>query len=67
MNHSDVSEVNRSFSGLDVTVLTGSRRKQALSNRVEISTDDGRTSATLRLTLRQARSLQRILNSALGK
>jgi hypothetical protein len=65
MTPSDVSEVSRSFSGLDVSVRTGSRRKQALSNRVEISTDDGRTSATLRLTIRQARALQRILNESL--
>jgi hypothetical protein len=67
MSNSNVNEVNRSFSGLDVAVRTGSRRKKALSNRVEISVDDSRTSATLRLTLRQARVLQKILNTELGK
>lgn len=67
MDNSDVNEVSRSFSGLDVTVRTGSRRKQTLSNRVEISVDDGRASATLRLTIRQARVLRKILNSELDQ
>ena len=65
MIRSDVNEVNRSFTGFDVSVTTGSRRKQALSNSVVISTDDGRSATTLRLTIRQARALQRILNDTL--
>jgi hypothetical protein len=67
MLKSDVNEVSRSFNGFDVSVTTGSRRKQALSNRVVISTDDGRTSTSLRLTIRQARALQRILNDTIAE
>ena len=66
MAQSNIVEISRSFSGMDVSTRTGSRRKQALSNRVEITTDDGRVRATQRLTLRQARALRRFLNETLG-
>jgi hypothetical protein len=66
MAQSDITETSRSYSGMEVTTRTGSRRRQTLSNRVEITTDDGRIRATQRLTLRQARALQRFLNETLG-
>jgi len=55
----------RNLAGLELSVTTGSKRKQMLSNRVEIRVPGDRSDVQVRLTIRQARALQRLLNETL--
>lgn len=56
----------KSFSGFSVGLRTGSRRKQRLSNHLRIDVDGDRTTTSHKLTLREARALQRWLNNHLS-
>lgn len=55
----------KSFSGFSVGLATGSKRKQRLSNHLRIEIDDDRVSTSQKLTLREARALQKWLNDNL--
>lgn len=55
----------KTFSGFSVRLQTGSKRKQRLSNHLTIQVDDDRTSVAQRLTLREARTLQKWLSDNL--
>ena len=59
------NNIEKSFSGFSVGLKVGSKRKQRLSNHFRISIDDDRVSSTQKLTLRQARALQKFLNENL--
>jgi hypothetical protein len=56
---------SRKFAEFNVKLLTGSRRKQALSNRLEIKIQEGKTEFVQKLTLRQARALKNFLDQNL--
>lgn len=62
---SRVEVKQRSFSGFNVSLQTGSRRKQRLSNHLAIEVDADKASVQQKLTLREARALQRWLNDNL--
>ncbi len=53
------------YSGLEVSVKKGSRRKQALSERVSIRVPGERSDVEIRLTLRQAKALRKFLTDNL--
>lgn len=55
----------KEFSGFSVGLKVGSKRKQRLSNHLRISIEDERVSTSQKLTLRQARALQKWLNDNL--
>lgn len=54
--------VERTFSGFNVALKTGSKRKKRLSNHLKIEIDTDRTSVSQKLTIREARALQKWLN-----
>ena len=58
-------EKTRILSGLELSLATGSKRKQLLSNRLTISVPGERSDVEVRLTIRQARALRRFLNDNL--
>jgi hypothetical protein len=58
-------EKNRSYSGFDVALRRGSRRKQTLSERLSIKIPGDRSDVEVRLTLRQAKALRNFLNENL--
>jgi hypothetical protein len=64
-NTSNVTEKSQSYSGLEVALTTGSKRKQVLSNCLTVRVPGERSDVEVRLTLRQARALQKFLNSNL--
>jgi hypothetical protein len=55
----------KSFSGFSVGLATGSKRKQRLSNHLRIEIEDDRVATSQKLTLREARALQKWLNDNL--
>lgn len=65
-NDSNVTEKFQSYSGLEVAITTGSKRKQVLSNCLTVRVPGERSDVEVRLTIRQARALQKFLNSNLG-
>lgn len=67
MKESKVKVKRRSFSGLEVSLATGSRRRQVLSENLAIKVPGERSDVEVRLTLRQARSLRKFLNETLGE
>lgn len=66
MNTDKQVEKTQSYSGLEVAITTGSKRKQALSNCLTVRVPGERSDVAVRLTLRQARALQKFLNQNLG-
>jgi len=60
-------EKTRRFAGLEVSLTTGSKRKQTLSNRLSVRIPGDRTDVAINLTLRQAQALQRFLNENLSQ
>lgn len=58
-------EKNRNYSGLEVSLTTGSKRKQLLSNRLTVRVPGDRSDVEVRLTLRQAIALRNFLNENL--
>lgn len=60
-------ERNREYSGFQVSLATDSKRKQTLSRRLAIRVPGDRSDVEVRLTLRQARALQKFLNDSLGQ
>jgi len=60
-----MKETRKDFSGFSVRLQTGSTRKKRLSNQLTIQVDDDRTSVVQRLTLREARALQKWLTDHL--
>lgn len=58
-------EKNRNFSGFDVSLATGSKRRQVLSERLSIRLPGDRSDVEVRLTIRQARALKKFLNENL--
>ena len=65
MNQSNVTESTRELKNLTMTVTSGSRRKQRLSNNVALTrTLDGGT-VSVKLTMREARALRNFLNESL--
>lgn len=65
-NENNTVEKSQTYSGLEVALTTGSRRKQILSNCLTVRVPGERSDVEVRLTLRQARALQKFLNSNLG-
>lgn len=63
---SDVKETRRDLEGFSLLMRTGSLRKQLLSNRLEIRSSSDRAAFGLRMTLREAKALQRFLDETLG-
>lgn len=59
-------KIARDFSGFSVSLKSGSRRKQMLSNHLELRMDDERSGVNVKLTLRQAKALQKFLNDNLS-
>lgn len=55
----------KNFSGFNVALKTGSRRKQRLSNHLRIEIDTPKTTVGAKLTIREARALQKWLNDNL--
>ena len=64
--NANVVEKSQNYSGLEVALTTGSKRKQMLSNCLTVRVPGERSDVEVRLTLRQARALQKFLNSNLG-
>jgi len=62
---SDIQTKTNEYSGLTVSLTTGSRRKQRLSNRLDITMAGDRTDVSMRLTIRQARALRDFLEKNL--
>jgi len=58
---------SRSLSGLEISLTTGSKRKQLLSNRLTVRVPGDRSDVEVRLTIRQARALQSFLNQNLAE
>jgi hypothetical protein len=58
-------EKSKVYSGFEVSLATGSKRKQLLSNRLTLTLPGERSDVEVRLTLRQARALKRFLNDNL--
>ena len=56
---------DRSYSGFDVSLTTGSKRKQMLSNGLSVRLPGERSDVELRLTLRQAKALRKFLEQNL--
>jgi hypothetical protein len=55
----------KEFTGFSVALRTDSRRKQRLSNYLNIEIETDRSVTSQRLTIREARALQRWLNDNL--
>ena len=55
----------KTFRGFNVALNTESKRKKRLSNHLRIEIDTNRTTVAQKLTLREARALQRWLNDNL--
>jgi hypothetical protein len=66
MNSENINEKSQSYSGLEVAITTGSKRKQVLSNCLTVRVPGERSDVEVRLTIRQARALQKFLNQNLG-
>jgi hypothetical protein len=66
MNTEKENEKSQSYSGLEVALTTGSKRKQTLSNCLTVRVPGERSDVAVRLTIRQARALQKFLNQNLG-
>jgi hypothetical protein len=62
---SDTNTVTGEYTGISVALTTGSRRKQRLSNRCDITMSSDRNDITMRLTIRQARALRDFLEKNL--
>ena len=56
----------KSFSGFGIALSMGSKRKQRLSNYLRIDVESDRASISQRLTIREAKALQKWLNDNLG-
>ena len=65
-NDNNTNEKSQVYSGLEVAITTGSKRKQTLSNCLTVRVPGERSDVEVRLTIRQARALQKFLNSNLG-
>ena len=65
-NQESIIEKSQAYSGLEVALTTGSKRKQVLSNCLTVRVPGERSDVEVRLTLRQARALQKFLNQNLG-
>ena len=61
----DVRTFNRAFRSFSVSIRTGDSSKKKMSNHLTVNVPGDRTDTTIRLTLREARSLQSVLNEAL--
>lgn len=57
---------SKNFSSFDVSIKTGSKRKKRLSNHLEIRVNGDRASVSQKLTIREARALQKFLNDNLS-
>jgi len=57
-------EKSKIYSGFEVSLVTGSKRKQLLSNRLEIRVPGERSDIEIRLSTRQARALKNFLNDS---
>jgi len=57
----ELQTTSKAYSGFSVDLTTGSKRKQRLSNRLDISMDGERSDISMRLTIRQARALRDFL------
>jgi hypothetical protein len=62
---SDIQTVTNDYTGISVSLTTGSRRKQRLSNRLDITMSGDRSDVSMRLTIRQARALRDFLENNL--
>ena len=62
----NTNEKSQAYSGLEVALTTGSKRKQILSNCLTVRVPGERSDVEVRLTIRQARALQKFLNANLG-
>jgi hypothetical protein len=62
---SEIQNVKQDYTGLTVELTRGSRRKQRLSNHLDISMEGDRTDVSMRLTIRQARALRDFLEKNL--
>lgn len=58
-------EKRRRYSGLEVSLATGSKRRQVLSERLSIRVPGERSDVEVRLTIRQANALKKFLNETL--
>lgn len=56
----------KNFTGFSVGLKTGSKHKKRLSNHLRIEVDTTRTTISQKLTLREARALQKWLNDNLS-
>ncbi len=57
--------VSRDFSGFKLRLSRDSIGKKRLSNRLTITVPDSRTESVIKMTLREAKSLQNFLNQYL--
>jgi hypothetical protein len=62
---SETQTVRNEYTGIAVSLTTGSRRKQRLSNRLDITMSGDRSDMSMRLTIRQARALRDFLEKNL--
>ena len=62
---SDIQIVKQNYTGLTVQLRSGSRRKQRLSNHLNIVMKGDRTDVSMRITIRQARALKDFLEKNL--
>lgn len=62
-----LKEKTKNYSGLSTTLTTGSKRKQTLSERLSIRIPGDRSDVEVRLTIRQAKALQKFLNKNLAE
>jgi hypothetical protein len=53
---------NKNYSGLEVSLATGSKLKKMLSNKLTLRVPGDRSDVRLNLTIRQARALRKFLN-----
>lgn len=65
MSNKNIDIKRKDFSGFSVALKTDSRRKQRLSNYLNIEIETDRSVTSQRLTIREARALQRWLNENL--
>lgn len=62
-SNTQLVERSQSYSGFEVSLITGSKRRQLLSNRLTVRVEGDRSDVEVRLTLRQAKALKRFLNN----
>lgn len=67
MAQEEQKKYSRKFSGFEVSLISGNKKKKQLCNNLKISVPTPVTDVSINLTLRQAQALKKFLDDTLSQ